>query len=48
MSNSGTIDPSFIDGTHRKQSLKVARNTIRLVAASVLIALIWAGFRECR
>ncbi|QPZ93355.1 HlyD family efflux transporter periplasmic adaptor subunit [Thioclava electrotropha] len=46
MSSSSAIDPSFIDGTHRRQTLKVARNTIRLVAGCVLIALIWAGFAQ--
>ncbi|MPQ95992.1 HlyD family efflux transporter periplasmic adaptor subunit [Thioclava sp. JE_KL1] len=46
MSSSRAIDPSFIDGTHRRQTLKVARNTIRLVAGCVLIALIWAGFAQ--
>ncbi len=46
MSSTGTIDPAFIDGTHRKQTLRVARTTIRLVAGSVLIALIWAAFAQ--
>ncbi len=46
MSSAGAIDPGYLDGTHRKQSLKVARNTIRLVTLTVIIALSWASLAQ--
>ncbi|WP_102225783.1 HlyD family efflux transporter periplasmic adaptor subunit [Acidimangrovimonas sediminis] len=44
MTSVSTIDPSHIDGTHRKQAVRVARLTIWLVAASVLIGILWSAF----
>jgi len=46
MSSASAIDPGYLDGTHRKQSLKVARNTIRLVTVTIIIALTWASLAQ--
>lgn len=38
------LTTDYLDGSFRRRSMQVARQTIWIVAASLLIAVIWAGF----
>lgn len=43
MSSLSTDTPSFADGSRRLQAVQVARQTIWVIAATVVIALIWSA-----
>ncbi|MFC5737750.1 HlyD family efflux transporter periplasmic adaptor subunit [Sinirhodobacter huangdaonensis] len=46
MSSLSTDTPSFADGSRRLQAVRVARQTIWVIAATALIALIWAALAQ--
>ncbi|MFN3526013.1 MAG: HlyD family efflux transporter periplasmic adaptor subunit [Paracoccus sp. (in: a-proteobacteria)] len=46
MSISDTLSASYIDGSYRRQALRQARWTIKIVVVSVIIAVGWAAFAQ--